>query len=224
MRQRDDAIPFVSRWVRGEKRYQLTLGFPLAEPPRAILPPGVTWDLWYEKSYVLLQLSVLSQVKRWGGLASHKTPQPILECVVPVRTADGKPGWYRFSLQDSALDYRVQFFPEGKSSRSEIEFKNLWRGEFAVFAETHGGAMALESTPEAGFCFSRGFYLDPSGGAVKLSAFEHQNRMAWEAENVVATLPEKWWPEAIVLAQTTPEFAYLGKGSPFASSRPQRIA
>ncbi len=220
MRQRDDAVPFTSRWVRGDKRYQLCLGFALTEPPRANLPAGVSWDLWYEKSYVLLQMAVLSGVKRWGGLLSHKTPHPILECLVPVRSQDGKPGWYRFFQNGSGMEYRVQFFPEAKSSRSEIEFRRLWGKEFSVMAATHGGAMANESTPEAGYCFTRGFVLEPKGNGIKLSTFEHQNRMAWEAEELVVTLPEKWWPDALRLADTKPEFAYFAKGSPFASSLP----
>ncbi len=223
MKQRDDAVAFVSRWTRGEKRYLLSLGFPLTADPMAALPPGVSWDHWYEKPYLLLQLAVLSGQKRWGGIVSHKSPRPMWECLAPVRSADGKPGWYRFFAREG-LKYRVQFFPEKKSSRSEIEFTGLCGGNGEVRAATHGGAMSLAGTPEAAYCFSRGFYLEPQRKGVSLTVFEHQNRMAWEAEELSVTLPNQWWPDGVTLERDTPEFAYLGKGSPFASSFPRRIA
>ncbi len=214
--ERDDALPFTAKWMRGEKRYQLALAYRVKAFPLVQLPSGVKWDLWYDQPYFMLLASVLSHRKWLGKIPLGNKFAPQMEGLAPVLSPDGKRGWYRFFLKNEGLTHRVQFFPELDSSRSEVEFH--W-GESHLKAETHGGALALESFPEPAFLFRRFFVLSGSGRKMKLHAFEHQNRMAWEAENLVSSGLPALFPTGIVLETAAPEFAYVGKGSPFAQSR-----
>jgi len=213
--QRDDSVPFTARWRRGERRYLLTLGFALKGQPKSLLPPGVNWDLWYDKPYLLLQAGVLSNLTEFGFWKTRAAPTGFIETLVPVVSGDGNRGWYRFTREEG-VPHRVQFFPEGKSSRAEIEF-----GSFA--ARIAGGAMPLAATPEAGFCYLRSFTLFAKRGGVFLQAEEHQNRMAWDVSDPVVMPPTSWRPPELELETGQPEFAYFAKGSAFASSLPRRV-
>ncbi len=216
---RDDAVPFASRWLRGEKRYLLAVAFPVISFPTLALPNGVKWDTWYDKPYFIVLASVVSQRQWMGWLWAGRQPAPQIECLAPVLSAEGKKGWYQFSQLNRGVDYRVQFFPQAKSSRSEIEFR--WAGG-ALTAQTTGGAFPLESAPEAAFVFSRHYLVSKQKRSTVLRAFEHQNRMAWEVESLTVSGLASLIPAGLKLEGETPESSYFAKGSLFAEGAPQR--
>lgn len=222
--ERDDALQFSSLWMRGEKRYQLGSAYVVTEFPQVALPEGVAWEEWYGKRYLFVVASVLSGRKWMGLLPVGRKFVPIVEGLAPVVTEDGKRGWYRFFKREKGLNYRVQFFPEAKSSRSEVEFH--WEstdGEPDNFlkAETHGGAVPLESFPDPAFFYKRYFYLEEWAGALFMTPFEHQNRMAWEAEKFEAKGLKRLLPKGLA-AEESPEMTYVAKGSTFAEGLPKR--